>query len=163
MAKGCLKRTLTYLIIWSMQKNLIKSVIGIKFTDRRTKLSKIKETTFLFIITIIFFSFGVVGNIAAADPVKVLILPFTINSDKDLSFLRKGVADMLSSRLALKDQIVVIDKTDPALNQEQIPEEITAETALALGERTQSNYVLFGNIGIKKILKLSNFLTIFKI
>ena len=73
-------------------------------------MSKIKETTFLFIITIIFFSFGVVGNIAAADPVKVLILPFTINSDKDLSFLRKGVADMLSSRLALKDQIMVIDK-----------------------------------------------------
>ncbi len=111
-------------------------------------MSKIKETAFLFIITIIFFSFGVVCNIAAADPVKVLILPFTINSDKDLSFLRKGVADMLSSRLALKDKIVVIDKTDPALNQEQIPEEVNADTALALGERTQSNYVLFGSLTV---------------
>jgi hypothetical protein len=80
--------------------------------------------------------------------VQVLILPFTINSDKDLSFLRKGVADMLSSRLALKDQIVVIDQTDPALSQEQIPEEINADTALALGERTQSNYVLFGSLTV---------------
>jgi len=131
---------------WGLR--LIKSDVGIELTDRRTKLSTIKETAFLFIITIIFFSFGVVGNIAAADPVQVLILPFTINSDKDLSFLRKGVADMLSSRLALKDQIVVIDKTDPALNQEQIPEEITADTALALGERTQSNYVLFGSLTV---------------
>ena len=127
---------------------LIKSAGANKFADRSTKLSKIKETAFLFIITIIFFSFGVVGNIAAADPVQVLILPFTINSDKDLSFLRKGVADMLSSRLALKDQIVVIDNTDPALSQEQIPEEINADTALALGERTQSNYVLFGSLTV---------------
>ena len=131
---------------WGLR--LIKSDVAIEFTDRRTKLSTIKETAFLYIITIIFFSFGVVGNIAAADPVKVLILPFTINSDKDLSFLRKGVADMLSSRLALKDQILVIDKTDPALIQEKIPEEITADTALALGERTQSNYVLFGSLTV---------------
>jgi TolB-like protein len=111
-------------------------------------LSKTKETAILFIITIILLSFGVAGNTAAADPVKVLILPFTINSDKDLSFLRKGIADMLSSRLALKDQIVVIDKTDPTLNQEQIPEEVNADTALALGERTQSNYVLFGSLTV---------------
>jgi TolB-like protein len=116
--------------------------------DRRTKLSTVKKTVFLFIITIIIFSFGVVVNIAAADPVKVLILPFTINSDKDLSFLRKGVADMLSSRLALKDQIVVIDKTDSALKQEQLPEEIDADTALAVGERTRSNYVLFGSLTV---------------
>ena len=111
-------------------------------------MSKIKEIAFLFIIPIILFSFGVVGNIAAADPVQVLILPFTINSDKDLSFLRKGIADMLSSRLALKDQIVVIDQTDPTLGQEQIPEEINADTALPLGERTRSNYVLFGSLTV---------------
>ena len=55
---------------------------------------------------------------------------------------------MLSSRLAVKDQVVVIDKTDPALNQEQIPEEVNAATALALGERTQSNYVLFGSLTV---------------
>jgi TolB-like protein len=111
-------------------------------------LSKIKNTIFLYTFTIIFYSFGVVSNIAAADPVKVLILPFTINSDKDLSFLRKGVADMLSSRLALKDQIVVIDKTESALQQEKLPEEINADAALALGERTQSNYVLFGSLTV---------------
>ena len=111
-------------------------------------MSKIKNTIFLYTFTIIFYSFGVVSNIAAADPVKVLILPFTINSDKDLSFLRKGVADMLSSRLALKDQIVVIDKTESALQQEKLPEEINADAALALGERTQSNYVLFGSLTV---------------
>lgn len=37
---------------------------------------------------------------AAADSVKqILILPFTIYSDKDLSFLQKGIQDMLSTRL----------------------------------------------------------------
>ena len=55
---------------------------------------------------------------------------------------------MLSSRLALKDQIVVIDKTESALQQEKLPEEINADAALALGERTQSNYVLFGSLTV---------------
>ena len=37
-------------------------------------MSKIKETAFPFIITIIFFSFGVVGNIAAAFPADLAVL-----------------------------------------------------------------------------------------
>ena len=58
--------------------HVIKSDVGVEFTGRRTKLSKIKESVFLFINTIIFFSFGVVGSSAAADPVKVLILPLSL-------------------------------------------------------------------------------------
>ncbi len=55
---------------------------------------------------------------------------------------------MLASRLALKDRVVVIDRTDSALKQEKLPEEINADIAVALGERTQSNYVLFGSLTV---------------
>jgi len=55
---------------------------------------------------------------------------------------------MLASRLALKDRVVVIDRTDSALKQEKIPEEINADAAVALGERTQSDYVLFGSLTV---------------
>jgi len=106
-----------------------------------------KENLVLFSI-IIFFSFVFISSSSAADPEKVLILPFTIHSDKDLSFLRKGVADMLASRLALKDRVVVIDRTDSVLKQEKIPAEINADTAVALGEKTRSDYVLFGSLTV---------------
>ncbi|MGD9306417.1 MAG: FG-GAP-like repeat-containing protein [Desulfobacterales bacterium] len=107
-----------------------------------------KETIFLLYITLVFLSSGLIGTASAAEPAKVLILPFNIHADKDLAFLRRGVADMLASRLAEKDRIVVIDKTDSALNQVQIPETINAETAVAMGERIRCDYVLFGSLTV---------------
>ena len=104
---------------------------------------RIKRESLVLFSIIIIFTFVFINISSAAEPAKVLILPFTIHSDKDLSFLRKGVADMLASRLAIKDRVVVIDRTDAALKQEKIPEEINADAAVALGESSQSNYVLF--------------------
>ena len=53
----------------------------------------------IFIISIILIFVGVYSQAAEA-PKKIAILPFTMNADRDLSFLRKGIVDMLSSRLA---------------------------------------------------------------
>jgi len=39
----------------------------------------------------------------AADKIsKILILPFNIHSEKDLTFLQKGIGEMLSTRLAFE-------------------------------------------------------------
>ncbi|MCK5418145.1 MAG: VCBS repeat-containing protein, partial [Desulfobacterales bacterium] len=76
------------------------------------------------------------------------VLPFTIHADKDLAYLKKGVADMLASRLALKDKIVIVAGTDSSLKTEEIPETIDATTALALGAKSGSDYVLFGSLTI---------------
>jgi TolB-like protein len=107
-----------------------------------------KETIFFLYISVLFLFSGFTGTASAAEPARVLILPFNIHADKDLSFLRRGVADMLASRLAEKDRIVVVDRTDSALNQVQIPEAINAETAVALGETTRCDYVLFGSLTV---------------
>lgn len=42
------------------------------------------------------------------EPKKLAIIPFTMNSDRDLNFLREGIMDMLSSRLAWKGRLDVI-------------------------------------------------------
>ena len=42
---------------------------------------------------------------AAAKPLQVAIVPFKVNAEKDLSFLRDGIVDMLSSRLSLEDKV----------------------------------------------------------
>ena len=47
----------------------------------------------------------------AAQPTRVLILPFAIHSEKDLSFLKEGIWDMLSSRLSQEGKVSIVDKT----------------------------------------------------
>lgn len=44
----------------------------------------------------------------AAFAKRVLVLPFQINAAEDLTFLQKGIQDMLSTRLAYEDKVVVI-------------------------------------------------------
>jgi len=46
----------------------------------------------------------------AEDPKKLAILSFTMNADRDLTFLQNGIMDMLGSRLAWKDRVEVIEK-----------------------------------------------------
>ncbi len=107
-----------------------------------------KKTVFLFFSSIILLALIFINSASAAEPARVLVLPFTIHADKDLAYLKKGVSDMLASRLALKDKIVVVGSTDSSLQTEQIPETINAAAALALGAKSQSDYVLFGSLTV---------------
>jgi hypothetical protein len=106
-----------------------------------------KWTAALFSI-IMLFVLVLIGSASAAEPARVLILPFNIHADKDLAYLKKGVADMLASRLALKDKVVVVDSADSSLKTEQIPATIDAAAALALGAKSASDYVLFGSLTV---------------
>ena len=107
-----------------------------------------QKTVFLFFSSIILLVFVSISSASAAEPARVLILPFNIHADKDLAYLKKGVADMLASRLALKDKIVVVASTDSSLKTEEIPETIDAAAALSLGAKSGSDYVLFGSLTI---------------
>ena len=51
---------------------------------------------------------------SAADPQKVAIIPFKMNAEKDLSFLRDGIVDMLTSRLTWSDKVAVINRQKTA-------------------------------------------------
>ena len=109
---------------------------------------RIKKRTAAIFSTIILQVWVAIGGVSAAEPARVLVLPFTIHADKDLAYLKKGVADMLASRLALKDKVVVVDSADSSLKTEQIPETIDAAAALALGAKSASDYVLFGSLTV---------------
>jgi TolB-like protein len=109
---------------------------------------RIKKKTAAIFSTIILLVLVAIGSVSAAEPARVLILPFNIHADKDLAYLKKGVADMLASRLALKDKVVVVDSTDASLKTEEIPATIDAAAALALGAKSESDYVLFGSLTV---------------
>ena len=74
---------------------------------------------------------------------RILILPFQIHAREDLSFLKKGIADMLSSRLVQEGKVELINP-EAALTGE--PEPADAAAALKLGVRVKADYVVFGSL-----------------
>jgi TolB-like protein len=118
------------------------------FFNRSTTLRRTKTTIFLFCAIITLQIFIPIGSASAAEPKSVLILPFAINADKDLAYLKKGVADMLASRLAAIDQVRVIPAADSGLDLEKIPQAPDAQTAAALGAEARVDYVLSGSLTV---------------
>jgi len=103
---------------------------------------------FLACVIITLHNFALICTASAAEPKKVLILPFAVNADKDLAYLKKGVANMLASRLATIDQVVVIDAADSGLEVEKIPETPDVQSAATLGAEARADYVLSGSLTV---------------
>ncbi len=87
------------------------------------------------------------GGGTADEPSRVVIVPFKMNADRDLSFLKEGIVDMLTSRLSWGDTVVVSrEDTGHALKDVSVP--INEEIARAIGARLQADHVLFGSLTI---------------
>lgn len=83
----------------------------------------------------------------AEEPSRVVIVPFKMNADRDLSFLKEGIVDMLSSRLSWENRVVVSrEDTDHALKDVTVP--VNEEIARAIGTRLRADHVLFGSLTI---------------
>jgi TolB-like protein len=119
-----------------------------EFANRSVTLRIKKKIRWLFFSSITLLSLAFISSASAAEPARVLILPFTIHADEDLAYLKKGVSDMLASRLALKDKVVVVSSSDPSLKTEPIPETIDVAAAVVLGVKSRSDYVLFGSVTV---------------
>ncbi|MBU2622534.1 MAG: hypothetical protein KKD92_09480, partial [Proteobacteria bacterium] len=67
-----------------------------------------------FILTLAVLSLLSGANTAfSADKIsKVLILPFNIHSEKDLSFLQRGIGEMLSTRIAFENKVMIVGKEE---------------------------------------------------
>ena len=83
---------------------------------------------------------------AAAEPVKVAIVPFRINAEKDMSFLRDGIYDMLASRIAWEGKVVVLDREVSRQAFAAVAEPIKAPEARAAGARVGAEWVLYGSL-----------------
>lgn len=77
---------------------------------------------------------------ASAEGLKqVLILPFTINAEKDLAYLNRGMVSMLSSRLFHQGRLTTITGEKSAA---------TLEAAIKLGADSGADYVTYGSITV---------------
>jgi len=107
-----------------------------------------KYNAFLSINLLIIITLAFCNAASAGNPARVLILPFTIHSEKDLSFLQKGVEDMLSTRLSKEGKVVPFSRAETQQAIKDMPEPINIHSAVALGERLQADYAVFGSLTV---------------
>jgi len=100
----------------------------------------------LILIATIAFNF----SSTAAAPKRIALLPFKINSEKDLSFLKDGIFDMLSTRLAKEGRVEVISRAraDTAVQSVAGSERINDAVARDIGTLLNADFVLFGSLTV---------------
>lgn len=88
-----------------------------------------------------------VGLVFAEVPKKVLILPFEIYSQQDLSYLKKAIPEMLTSRLFSPEKIMVIE---PERVEEELKNYKTLDkkVALELAKNLSADYVIWGSVTV---------------
>ena len=87
---------------------------------------------------------------AAAGPKRIALLPFKINAEKDMSYLKSGIFDMLTSRLTKEGEVSVISRqeAESAFTAAGSPDPITESVARKIGAGLNADYTLFGSITI---------------
>ncbi len=80
----------------------------------------------------------------------IVILPFEVNSQKDISFIKSGIVQMLNSRLSWKDHVSVVDGKDIADkksdSQSLLKSILNRDHDLPGASPENYNYVLTGSI-----------------
>lgn len=105
--------------------------------------------TGLCVVATLFFVFcAAMGTGLAQGPERVVILPFTANAKDDISYLVKGVRDMLATRLAWQDKVAVIEPDLVAPAAKKIPPPYNDEKARKLGKELSAKVVVFGSITV---------------
>jgi TolB-like protein len=86
----------------------------------------------------------------AAEPKRIALLPFKINSEKDLSFLKDGIFDMLSTRLAQEGRVEVIsrEQAEAAVQSTAGSGTINEASARSIGTSLKADFVLFGSLTV---------------
>ncbi len=85
-------------------------------------------------------------DLFANGPLTFSTLPFTINSNKDLSYVKKGLSQMFYSRLSWADRVVVVP---PKKINSQLKglENLSGDKLVQkIAKKTDSDYVLSGSI-----------------
>jgi TolB-like protein len=84
----------------------------------------------------------------AAAAKTVAIVPFKVNAEKDMNFLRDGIYDMLSSRLYKEGEVEVISRqrTEKALGS--VGGAVTEANVKDVGKLLDADFVLFGSLTV---------------
>lgn len=81
----------------------------------------------------------------ADEPKKAALVPITVRAPQDLSYLAQGIQDMLVSRLA-SEELVIIDPAEVDLALTGVKRPLTPKTAGAVAEKIGADFVIYGTM-----------------
>ncbi len=98
-------------------------------------------------VIVLFLSLLLAGTVSfAADapglPVRVAILPFSMHTPPNLSYLQDGIRDMLTSRLAWQGKVQVVDRSATNQALQGLKGEMTLNGAVRRDEIRKGQHVL---------------------
>ncbi len=76
------------------------------------------------------------------------ILPLSLNAPENMAYLREGVEDMLSSRLAWEGKVLVLNRSQVRQGTEKISGPFDESLALRIGKQLGVQVVLWGSINV---------------
>jgi TolB-like protein len=112
-------------------------------------LKKTRNISKAFLMGLILIVASVCTPLSAfAEPLQVAIVPFKVHAEKDLSFLRDGIVDMLSSRLSWADKVTVINSQETLKAFKTVTGSLDETKAQKMGAKLDADYVLFGSLTV---------------
>lgn len=111
----------------------------------KTLFNKLISLAFLSLAFIIIIGFPA---LASAKQSRIAIVPFTMNAEKDLTYLQEGILSMLSSRLSWENKVFVIARQETATAVKTIAPPLNEAKAHKIGSMLKADYVLFGSLTI---------------
>jgi TolB-like protein len=78
----------------------------------------------------------------------VAIVPFKVNAEKDMSFLRDGIYDMLASRLYKENETEILSRQRVEKAVGAGSAAVTESSARDLGRQLGSDFILFGSLTV---------------
>jgi TolB-like protein len=96
-------------------------------------------------VSLIFF-LSLTSFSSASGASRVLVLPFDIQSGTDLSFLQKGISQMLASRLTSDESIEVVNMD--GLSAANLAKPIGDAAAMSFAAKLKADYVSYGTVTV---------------
>jgi TolB-like protein len=111
---------------------------------------KLFRSILIVLLVSVFFTIPSVSTAQTIDPnkvYKVVILPFLINSQENIDYLREGIYDIISSRITSEGKIVVIERSlvERALYEERSMR-LDEAVATNIGMKLGADYVVLGSL-----------------
>ena len=87
------------------------------------------------------------GALAAKGEKTVAVLPFSVHSAESIDYVKQGIWDMLSSRIAVADKIQVVSK-DSVLQAMKGKEgkDLSIQDIYGLGKKMNADFIVYGSI-----------------
>lgn len=100
----------------------------------------------IFLVPVVFLGIVLSPYVSQGAQVKLAVLPFQVHSPEDLTYLQKGIQDMLATRIGQQGDIEVVDRGKVATLEKEYASGVDVAKAAAIGAKLGVDFVVFGSI-----------------